>query len=360
MSESPSAEDKPKRFRLSWLGAGVLLWVSAPIVLVLLLTAVAQQQTVYGDLQPTWIHAEDAGKQASRQVELALTWGEPTTVFAPAWSGTVREVLVSPGGTIKSGDAVAQIDGAVRIAWHSAAPFYRSLTSGDRGDDVAALNQLLRARGLPSSGDDVFTSTTRRGVALLAQGLGAGPHITTFDPSLVLYLPEESLVLTEVHLTVGGLAPGAGEAVLVARPSLARAVLVESGSSGDQGTATPVAAEPDETLLVGNKGAELANRRELAGPELVALGSEVASDQKLVAATLRRDLPKGSVQIPAAAVHTDRVGVTCVVVRHGTSRKTVRVAVVGGLSGQTIVTGALSPSDEVGVGALGATARCNS
>lgn len=355
---APTEQPRERGFR--WLIATIALWLVAPFVLILVLTLVAQQQSVYGPDEPVWVAAEDAGAVSARQIELALTWGESATVFAPSWAGTVREVLVQGGTTVKSGDAVVRVDGILRIAWHSASPFYRPLSQGDRGDDVVALNRLLKARSLPASDGDLFTSTTRRGVALFAQQIGAGTGITVFDPSLVLYLPTDELPLAEVHLTVGTVAPATGEPVLVAQPPLDRGVLVGAGSE-EQGVASPISAEPGELLMVGDSIVELAEgRAEVASSSLVTLGKGLSAGQERLAAVLRRDLPEGSVRVPAAAIHTDQDGVTCVAIRKSDTESRIKVAVIGGLAGQAVVTGAVTEGDMVGVGAIEATARCSS
>ncbi len=342
------------------LATVVLTWVAAPLVLVIALTLVAQQQSVFGAQEPMWVSASDAGTSSDRQVELVLEWGEPVQVFAPAWTGTVGEVLVSAGSTLKSGDPVARIDGVVRLAWHTEAPFYRQLTVGDRGTDVAALNRLLESRSLPSTRGDRFTWATRRGTAMLAHDLGARENRGVFDPGMVMFLAADEIELTHVELSVGGLAPAHGEVVLVGKPPLRGALLVEAGSADATRTA-PVTAIPAETLIVDDVAIELNESRAEAADASLALLSDLAdAGQERIAAVLVRELPDGSVEIPAAAVHTDRKNSTCVAVRRDDAQSVVRVEVVGGLAGRAVVTGAIAKDDLIGLGVLEATDLCAS
>jgi hypothetical protein len=349
----------PRAGRFPWLVATSALWLLAPFVLIVLLSVVAQQQSVNGADVPTWLPAEDAGPSSERQVELSMTWGEAPTVFAPAWAGTVREVLVAVGSTVKSGDPIVRVDGILRVAWHSPAPFYRSLALGDQGDDVAALNALLKSRSFSAGDGANFTRATKRGVGALAAQLGAGSGIVVFDPSMILYLPAEELRIATVELAVGALASPPGAVVLEGQPVLDRGVLVEAGS-GEKEVPTLLAAGPGEKLTIGETVVELVDGSNAAEASLLTLSAELSAGQERVAGVLRRELPEGSFQIPAAAVHTDSDGVTCVAVLTGELQSRVVVLVIGGLAGQSVVTGDVEVGNLIGVGALEATARCSS
>lgn len=350
-----------QRPRFPWLVTLVVVWLVAPLALVGGLTWVSWQQTVYAPAEPVWVSADDAGGWAERRVQISLTWSEPSAVLAPEWSGLVREVWVAPGAILSSGDAIARVGGTTRLAWHSSAPFYRPLMLRATGDDVAALNSLLRSRDLPADDADVFTWETRRGVIQLGKDLGADDSAGVFDPALVVYLPTPEVRIAEVQLQVGAPVPSAGASILTSAPTLVAGVITVTGadtSASDSADLTVTAAS-DEVLTVSGTALELADTRDRVGAEALAqLSNIVTSEQEVVVASLRRELPNGSVRVPSAAVHTGPDGTTCIVIGSPTDRKTVVVDVTGGLAGETVVTGGVTAGDQLAIGALAPGAAC--
>ena len=359
-AKAESAPVSDTRTRSPWLTTLVAVWLVAPLLLIGSLTWISWQQTVAGPSEPLWVPAEDAGFVADRRIGISLTWAEPVAVVAPTWSGLVREVSVQNGAMLKSGDAVARIDGALRLAWHSATPFYRMLMIGSSGDDVASLNQLLRSRGLPAGDADVFTRDTRRGVSQLGADLGVGNNAGVFDPALIVYLPAAEVQVADVDLKVGLPAPSAGTTILSAAPTLASGTLTPAGSSGGDGVVPALIAANDESLVVGEQELELSDQRdELSPAALAALTPVVEAGQASLAAVLRRSLPDESVRLPTAAVHTAPDGSMCIAVQSETGYTIVAVSNLAGVGGETVVTGHVSPGDLVAIGLLVQGAPCN-
>lgn len=352
--------------RAPWLAAFIVVWLVAPLLLVAALSWVSWQQSTDGPAQAVWAVAEDAGDVTERRVELVITRSDPVTVVAPAWSGTVRRVSVAVGQSLASGDVVAEIDGITRLAWHTPAPFYRPLAQRDTGDDVAALNSILRTRGLTAGPGNNFTWQTRQGVIQLGRELGIANNRGVFDPGLIVYLPRPGLTVTEVQLRVGQPAPGLGSAVVTTAPEVTSVLLAPPGmsmSSTDDTSATETSpglvAAPDETLLLGETELSLAESRDRLDASGIAHVAGVVSDERdVVIAQLRRALPDGSVRIPSAAVHTAPDGTMCVVVGTPDSSSIMPVSVLGGLAGETLVTGGVNPGDQVGIGVHTPGAPC--
>jgi hypothetical protein len=338
----------------------------APFVLVAGLTWVSTDLRVVGDLAPAWVAAEAGGHEFARGVSVSLTWEQAAPVVAPAWSGTVRQVLVGPGAVVRSGDEVVLIDAVVRLAWHSSAPFFRTLRAGSAGDDVAALNQMLAGLDLEHGDGDRFAEATRRGVDTLALRLGAD-QTGVFFPDWVVYLPTDEVHVATVETAVGPPAPGQGSPVLTLVPTAATARL--DALAAEQQFADPGAtaeAAPGESLVVGGTPIELAeDGRTLSPRGLAAVSGLVDPGTETVTGSLVRQVAVDSVEIPAAAVHTDASGVSCVAVRttdstggRESTTRTVSVVVLAGTAGRVVVSGDLAAGDEVGVGAIAPGAPC--
>jgi hypothetical protein len=362
MREAPTGTpsvQRSTRVLLRWATGGLILWIAAPIALVGTLTVASAGLRVVETDQPSWVQASSVGTSVSRQVRLSVEWSKPVSAVAPAWSGLVRSVMVSPNSTVNSGDAVARIDGTTRLAWHSPEPFYRALRLGDSGDDVAALQALLQSRGLPSDTSGKFGAATSRGVSALAKDLGAPSNGAIFQPEWLVYLPTPSLEVQEVALSVGTLAPSAGVPVFVGEPVILSARLVSDPSLEASGERHAVVALPDETLRVGKQVIELSEDRTSVSPDgLLVMSALLRADDEMVVGTLDRTLIADAVEVPAAAVHTDSIGSTCVRVRRDEVQSTIAVEVIAGSGGRAAVVGDLQPGDYVGVAIIGVTAVC--
>jgi multidrug efflux pump subunit AcrA (membrane-fusion protein) len=342
-----------------WTTIGLVIWVAAPLILIVALTLVSTGLSVAGTPQPAWVRAQSAGSTANRQVTLAITWSTAQTVLAPSWSGLVREVDVAAGDELRSGQVVARVDGTLRLAWNSPAPFYRPLGLGDSGDDVVALQALLQARSLPSGRAGTFDSTTKRGVQLLAKQLNASPASGQFSPDWVVYLPSAIFHISKVSLQVGAPPPSAGSVVLTGQrvPMAARLAATPGLPTDLSGAPT---AENGETLEVGGMKIGLSNDHTVSADGLGSLSKVANSGDATVAGELVRDLKANAVTVPAAAVHSDAHGAACVRVRGKGSASTVAVNVLGGSGGAVVVSGGITPGEFVGVGAFKTVESCSS
>ncbi len=346
----------------AWAAVGLVAWVTTPLVLVASLTWASTRVTVAPEAARAWVAATAGRGEVQRTVSLALDWRVPDPVVAPGWTGLVREVAVAPGTVVTSGTPVLRIDAVLRIAWHSPAPFYRPLTSGSAGDDVVALNHMLAALQLEHGDADRFTAATRDGVKALAARLGA-ERDGVFLPEWIVYLPVDEIEVAEVEAVLGAPAPSSGTPLLTRAAAVVAAELQLPERASLAGA--PAEAAPDERLVVGRAQLQLDAARRAVAPEGVAvLTSLVDASVESVTASLVREVPKDAVEIPAAGVHTDRTGRSCVLARSGrggsgaAAARAVSVVVVAGSAGAAVVTGDVGPGDEVGIGALPASDPC--
>jgi len=83
-----------------------------------------------------------------------------------ATQSLVSSVYAKDGSTGHDGEALFALDGRDAIAENGTVRFFRSLTVGDRGDDVLQLKQILAAAGdNPGAMDTLFTEQTRFALA---------------------------------------------------------------------------------------------------------------------------------------------------------------------------------------------------
>lgn len=139
-------------------------------------------------------------------------------------TGKITDSRCKAGGTVKSGEELASVQGAPVIALATSVPFYRSLVIGDSGEDVAALNAALESLG-HLKGESVSSNRLDRATLdslelLNKQALSkaqkdadtaASAVITqsdikplkSFDPAGYAWLPQETVTVTECLKALG-------------------------------------------------------------------------------------------------------------------------------------------------------------
>lgn len=280
----------------------------------------------------------------SRPVDLVLDWAEPASVTAPVGlSGFVTRVYVGPGDRISSGDAVLQVDGIDRIAWESAAPFYRRLGRSAEGSDLEELHRLLSATVSDMALDgDVFTRRTATAVDVFAQRLGVSDARGVFDPAWVIWLAAGDSVVGTSMMRAGQDAPAPGSVLWDEPTDLVSARVVRPGTHDDLsvfdgtdwvysvdgadllGTATPGISDPEG----------LASIREVTVPGVEAL-----------AGMIRRATPVEVLTVPVGSVQAGMDGGACVWLPDGEGYRPVAVDVRGGGPGYVAIGGLTSDTD---------------
>jgi hypothetical protein len=337
--------------------AGATLWIIAPLAFVVGLTVQARTIEVT-PTRPVWATVEANAGQVTEPVDVVLEWQAVSPVVAPAWSGIVQSVGVTPGSMLSSGQSVAVIDGVTRVAHHSSQPFYRPLAQDDGGPDAAALNALLAQAGFASGEGDQVTRSTLVGVRSFAAVLGVpnADELAAFDPSWLVFLPAPVVDVSTVNLVVGAPAPPAGTVIAELDDRLASARLTASGADNEsEGPA--YAAREGQQLTVAGVGLALAEDRESV-TDLVALRKLVADEATSVSGQLSRPAGDREWVVPAAAVVAGAEGGTCVVSGTQDRPHTVGVVVAGGQLGRAIVTGDLHAGDRVSVKPAAELRRC--
>jgi hypothetical protein len=177
--------------------------------------------------QPVIVPVADGPRNVQSTIELIVTLSGGGDARAPDWQGLVTSVLVKPGDTMSTGSPIVEVDGVRRVAAATPRPFYRSLTLGDVGPDVDQLVAFLTAIGkLPPDrpNDRPYDQSLGRAVKALAADLGIrepdDKSWMDFDNTWVVWMPGENLLVDEVRLTVGTVAPSLGEVLLTFRSAV--------------------------------------------------------------------------------------------------------------------------------------------
>jgi hypothetical protein len=371
--------------------AGLALWCGAPVAGYAYLTQRSAALTTE-EAAPASAFVQTAEATSRRDADLALTWHQARPMVAPDWSGVVQAVSLEPGQAVSSGDVVARVGGVDRLACASDYPMASGAASGDKGQDVATLQQCLKLFGHDVSKDKgSYGSATRKAVTEVAKRVGVADAQTVgageaFPADWLVFLPEEDYALQSVDLVLGAPAPPAGTSLAVSRPTLVSALLAPAGTvatganwtdgAGDgaleddpEGTEIPKSVEPDviltaaedETLVVAQTPIELTEERTAVSEVgLKALQAVAGAGEPAIAAVLERPVRADEVTVPAAAVVTSPLGGQCVLVVKGDGLTPVDVEVMGGGEGFAMVRGRLEVGQELRLSPPPKDRRCES
>lgn len=148
---------------------------------------------------PTYQVAEGVVER-SIDLPVAASWSTTRTLFANA-EGVVTTVPHAAGAGAVAGDIVASVDLAPIIVAEGSVPMFRTLRRGDRGPDVAQLQQLLRLAGLlEGPADGAFGPLTEAAVRRWQGSTGAQSNGVVGPGSLLFVegLPARLVVVPNV------------------------------------------------------------------------------------------------------------------------------------------------------------------
>jgi peptidoglycan hydrolase-like protein with peptidoglycan-binding domain len=274
---------------------------------------------------------------------------------------------------------IARIEEVDRLACASRYPMSRSVAKGNKGGDVATLQECLKIFGYDTSKDKgVYGQATQAAVATLAAKTGADSQKGLyFEAGWLVFLPEDNYQVDQIDLVVGTPAPPAGAVIAQASLALTRARLADSnwltaetssledptsGKSGqDAPIDQPVTADLDESLHVTNQVIELAESRdEVSSTALAGLQALLPAGTSSIEARLVRPAGTSELMVSAAAIVTTPQGAVCVLKVSQDSLVPVAVEVIGDWNGNAIITGQLQLGDEVRVAPAAEDRRCAS
>jgi hypothetical protein len=147
-----------------------------------------------------------------RSVTLAVDVAADVPLSATG-GGRITSLTCRPGEAWRSGDINLALDGLAVANLATAIPPWRDLAVGDRGDDVAALEQELTRLGADIRADGIVTRAT---VAAVDDLLGVANASSVISAASILWLPEPTIHLSRCPVFVGSTL-AAGEPVGFAR-----------------------------------------------------------------------------------------------------------------------------------------------
>lgn len=206
---------------------GAVLAAAGAAVAVVLTMPVDAPQALSTPTPASTVSATQRTDADERQVLLALETGAPRAVVT-ARSGTVTALHCIAGGTLRSGDVVATVDGAPVIAIATSVPLWRGLAVDDRGDDVRALQTELARLGSAVVADGVVgPGTIRAARAFLVERGVAKTDLPadTIPIDALSWVPSAETTVRSCTAVVGAAVPADG--VLVALPAELRSARLE-------------------------------------------------------------------------------------------------------------------------------------
>jgi HlyD family secretion protein len=165
----------------------------------------------------------------------------------------VTKIYKPAGSVVQSGAVIAEVSGRPLFVLRGSIPVYRNIAPGDRGDDVAELQQALDQLGFSTSGDAVgyYGWETKRAVADFYASVGyqpaeAGDAAAVEAAKATVMQDESSLASLKTQAlnknssggnTHGGVPIRA--LIIQAQGSLAAAVTAERAASAASGAMVP-------------------------------------------------------------------------------------------------------------------------
>jgi hypothetical protein len=269
-------------------------------------------------------------------IAATLTWAPGPRLYAPPWSGTVGQVQLQPGQTLRTGDPVATVSAVARVAVRSAQPFFRPLALGDQGADVTWLHEalaLLGYRVMAPEDDATVGQSTLAAVRALAADLGVMGRVDAFDPGWIVWLPDEPFQVDSVALTAGAPAMSTGTELAAGAPILTAVRFQRLDGS-------PLALEPGIRYVLEMGGEELpldSTTSSVGNEGLRRLAKVLPPLADSASGSMRRAEPLNVWALPSAAVMAGPNGQLCIWIQTETRYEAVTVQIVSGRAGITFV-----------------------
>lgn len=286
-----------------------------------------------------------------RALTLNVTVTQPQSAVATnALAGVVT--TVSKSGSFKNGDVLYSVAGEPVRVVKGATPFYRDLSIGARGNDVAQLRDALNSLGyLKAPGGSMFDAATTTALKAWQSALGTTTTGTVTLGELVAVpaLPA-ALTLDSKVLQVGSVVAGGERVVFSATgtPSFRLVVSSEQAKLIPQDAKIEIDhADKTWQAVISDSGTDeqqqvvfqlvAASGGAVCGTEC---GSLASNEEMYLLAKVQVVPPVTGPAVPVAAITTDAGGkATVQVVDSGGTLETRPVTILGSQDGVAIVEG---------------------
>jgi peptidoglycan hydrolase-like protein with peptidoglycan-binding domain len=316
----------------------------------------------------------------------------PQTVNPPESIGAdlpiVSAVSVHPGATIASGQLIAAVSGRPVIAMQGVIPAYRTMAVGDSGVDVAELQRVLAAIGLSTGTDPAgyYGPGTAGAVSALYERIGYPTITVSWTPptaqtatsaraqrrarterlatvplgeiAFMRSLPEQIITVANLGQRLGATSAlasvGSGRFVLPASTDTATAQLLRVGGYGtalsDFSNGSFAVRLLSKRLTAGGAGSSVPQAHLLFEP--VSPGQAAAFSGQALAIKMDTTEHRREWVVPAAAVITNALGDSSIIVLHGSKQVTISVTTRLAYTGREIIDphGSLAAGEQVVIG----------
>lgn len=271
-----------------------------------------------------------------RQVEsvneeaITLTFKYTTgrQVLSQRTGGTVQQVIAKPGDELDTGAWIAVVDGSLTLGYVAERPFYRKLSDGTVGPDVAAAEDLLVALGYLDEDRDTerFDWKIRSATKELNKDLGAGGN--DFDPVVLVWVGETPMRPSSIDIVAGDQYPAPGDPV-VSGPRAIESATVKN-ADGEQLKAADLAGRKIRLdgldIELGEKGLDIEDRE--------AISNHLPSSPEEVEGVLELSSAVTLNSVPASAIVLDVNGDACI---YTADQRPVPVEIVDGEPGRAYI-----------------------
>lgn len=266
-----------------------------------------------------------------RQVELDVELEQARQVLAPA-SGIVTDWACEAGGELRSGTSPLSLNGGPVVALATVVPLWRDLAAGASGDDVEALQMELNRLGFVVEVTGRYDDLTRRAVADLLEGQGAGGSDGRLRLSSVIWLPTRSAAILGCDVQIGSPVNN-GTAIASLEPRI-KVVRIRDRLPTGVATGERHLVIGDLHLIVDATGRmDPSDFADLMRTEAFQIFRE--SDGAVgIRGTYLLAEPMTVGNVPPGAIVVDPAGTSCVVAGDGSVRA---VRVVGSVAGRSLV-----------------------
>lgn len=326
------------------VAAAFALTLLSPLALLSWLLLAPEPRPAQGDHDPVWTAVVLREERASFRARLEVTSGDGGTVVYQGSPGTITAVHSAPGRSLRTGDAVVDVDGLTRLAFHADVPLHRDLGPGDTGADVAALQVFLQRVGQDVERDGRYGPGTTAAVRRLAGSLGIDRPDGAFDRGWVVWLESDEVAVAALQRRLADTVEQGGALATTAAPVVDTALTHPSGEPLELPHAGPW------RLLLSDDDAGVFRRTsEIARLSAVerAAGAQ-PGETTVLDAVVEEAAPASVVAVPSGAVHVRADGGACVVLETVDGHEPAEVTLgPRGAFGDVQVIDGVEPGDRV-------------
>lgn len=230
--------------------APILGLALVPVAAFGILTVAANdaQEQALRPTEPTVATVGSTLNESRQPVEITVTT-QPAASATLSTSGTLTSLNIEPGSAVIPGMVLGTVNDVPVLAYTATVPLYRDLAEGNRGPDVALLQEFLASTGRDiGSSDGVFGSGTRDALRDLQRT--AGLQITgTAQRSDFVWVPSGIATVGTIDAKLGQQVDGG--AALFSGPDDVTATKITSANASSSTVTLPGGGQP--VLVAGDQ-----------------------------------------------------------------------------------------------------------